>query len=81
VARGLNTRLLAIVNSETHVKLYIYRGHQPPQHTKSKTQNFGSARRLAGALSIVGDYALAGKIQVEKKCHGSCRMCKISSQK
>jgi hypothetical protein len=36
VTRGLNTRLLAIVNCETHVKLYTYRGHQPPQHTNSK---------------------------------------------
>jgi len=40
-----------------------------------KTQNFGSACRLAGALCIVGDYALAGKVQVEKKCHGGCRIC------
>jgi hypothetical protein len=26
-------------------------------------------------LCIVGDYALAGKVQVEKKCHGSYRIC------
>jgi hypothetical protein len=71
VARGLNARLLAIVNCETHVKSYTY------SHSilTVKTQNRGSARRLAWALCIVSDYALAGKVQVEKKCHGGCRIC------
>jgi hypothetical protein len=78
MTRGLNTRLLTIVNCETHVKLYTYRGHQPPQHTNSKNPKLWKCTQAcwctvhSGWLCI-GRKSTSGK-EVSWRLQDPCKM-------
>jgi len=82
VTRGLNTRLLAIVNCETYVKLYTYRGHQPPPHTNSKNPKLWKCTQGCWCTVHSGWLCIGWKSTSGKKVSWQLQdLCKMSSKK